>query len=144
MTRGKRTNRIRQLPHHATCSGASHDGDAGGLAAPGIHGWHAVGAGLQQPQGHQHPRQVGVAEEVQWLDVPGGESGQRMWLHRPAQQDLGPQHFNVLAFPCNQCGQQEPESNKIDSFAPPPTVSLSLCLARLQSPALVSPLPSST
>ena len=41
-----------------------------------------------------------------------------MRLRRPAQQDLGPQHFNVLAFPCNQCGQQEPDSNKeIESFA---------------------------
>uniref|UniRef100_A0A452E3I3 Glutathione peroxidase n=1 Tax=Capra hircus TaxID=9925 RepID=A0A452E3I3_CAPHI len=29
-----------------------------------------------------------------------------------------PQHFNVLAFPCNQCGQQEPDSSKIQSFAP--------------------------
>ena len=40
-----------------------------------------------------------------------------MRLRRPAQQDLGPQHFNVLAFPCNQCGQQEPDSSKIESFA---------------------------
>ncbi|KAM7161818.1 glutathione peroxidase 7 [Macrochelys suwanniensis] len=34
------------------------------------------------------------------------------------QRDLGPYHFNVLAFPCNQFGQQEPDSNKeIESFA---------------------------
>uniref|UniRef100_A0A452IK26 Glutathione peroxidase n=1 Tax=Gopherus agassizii TaxID=38772 RepID=A0A452IK26_9SAUR len=34
------------------------------------------------------------------------------------QRDLGSQHFNVLAFPCNQFGQQEPDSNKeIESFA---------------------------
>lgn len=34
-------------------------------------------------------------------------------LHR----DYGPSHFNVLAFPCNQFGQQEPGSDKeIDSF----------------------------
>ncbi|KAM5321168.1 glutathione peroxidase 7 isoform 3-T3 [Glossophaga mutica] len=34
------------------------------------------------------------------------------------QRDLGPHHFNVLAFPCNQFGQQEPDSNKeIESFA---------------------------
>lgn len=34
-------------------------------------------------------------------------------LHR----DFGPYHFNVLAFPCNQFGQQEPGSDKeIDSF----------------------------
>uniref|UniRef100_A0A4W4EED5 Glutathione peroxidase n=1 Tax=Electrophorus electricus TaxID=8005 RepID=A0A4W4EED5_ELEEL len=33
------------------------------------------------------------------------------------QRDFGPQHFNVLAFPCNQFGQQEPGSDKdIDSF----------------------------
>ncbi|XP_040834607.1 glutathione peroxidase 7 [Ochotona curzoniae] len=33
------------------------------------------------------------------------------------QRDLGPRHFNVLAFPCNQFGQQEPDSNKeIESF----------------------------
>ncbi|XP_038616367.1 glutathione peroxidase 7 [Tachyglossus aculeatus] len=33
------------------------------------------------------------------------------------QKDLGPSHFNVLAFPCNQFGQQEPDSNKeIESF----------------------------
>uniref|UniRef100_A0A3Q3QUX6 Glutathione peroxidase n=1 Tax=Monopterus albus TaxID=43700 RepID=A0A3Q3QUX6_MONAL len=33
------------------------------------------------------------------------------------QRDLGPYHFNVLAFPCNQFGQQEPGSDKeIDSF----------------------------
>ncbi|XP_077572549.1 glutathione peroxidase 7 isoform X2 [Stigmatopora nigra] len=33
------------------------------------------------------------------------------------QQDFGPYHFNVLAFPCNQFGQQEPGSDKeIDSF----------------------------
>uniref|UniRef100_A0A3Q3IN23 Glutathione peroxidase n=2 Tax=Monopterus albus TaxID=43700 RepID=A0A3Q3IN23_MONAL len=31
--------------------------------------------------------------------------------------NLGPYHFNVLAFPCNQFGQQEPGSDKeIDSF----------------------------
>ncbi|KAM6173349.1 glutathione peroxidase 7 [Erethizon dorsatum] len=34
------------------------------------------------------------------------------------QKDLGPHHFNVLAFPCNQFGQQEPDSNReIESFA---------------------------
>lgn len=34
------------------------------------------------------------------------------------QRDLGPRHFNMLAFPCNQFGQQEPDSNKeIESFA---------------------------
>uniref|UniRef100_A0A8C3HMJ0 Glutathione peroxidase n=1 Tax=Chrysemys picta bellii TaxID=8478 RepID=A0A8C3HMJ0_CHRPI len=34
------------------------------------------------------------------------------------QRDLGSHHFNVLAFPCNQFGQQEPDSNKeIESFA---------------------------
>ncbi|XP_020727111.2 glutathione peroxidase 7 [Odocoileus virginianus] len=34
------------------------------------------------------------------------------------QRDLGPHHFNVLAFPCNQFGQQEPDSNKeIENFA---------------------------
>lgn len=34
------------------------------------------------------------------------------------QRDLGPHHFNVLAFPCNQFGQQEPDSNReIESFA---------------------------
>ena len=119
MTRGKRTNRIRQLPHHATCSAASHGGGTGGLAAPGVHGWHAAAAGLQQPQGRQHLGQVGVAEEVRRLGVPGGECSQQMRLRRPAQQDLGPQHFNVLAFPCNQCGQQEPDSSKIESFALP-------------------------
>ncbi|KAG7257849.1 hypothetical protein CRUP_007422 [Coryphaenoides rupestris] len=33
------------------------------------------------------------------------------------QRDFGPSHFNVLAFPCNQFGQQEPGSDKeIDSF----------------------------
>ncbi|KAJ8376273.1 hypothetical protein SKAU_G00068530 [Synaphobranchus kaupii] len=33
------------------------------------------------------------------------------------QRDFGPYHFNVLAFPCNQFGQQEPGSdNEIDSF----------------------------
>lgn len=33
------------------------------------------------------------------------------------QRDYGPYHFNVLAFPCNQFGQQEPGSDKeIDSF----------------------------
>ncbi|XP_003220358.2 glutathione peroxidase 7 [Anolis carolinensis] len=34
------------------------------------------------------------------------------------QRELGPYHFNVLAFPCNQFGQQEPNTNKeIESFA---------------------------
>lgn len=34
------------------------------------------------------------------------------------QRDFGPAHFNVLAFPCNQFGQQEPGSDReIDSFA---------------------------
>ncbi|XP_015278761.1 PREDICTED: glutathione peroxidase 7 [Gekko japonicus] len=34
------------------------------------------------------------------------------------QRELGSYHFNVLAFPCNQFGQQEPDSNKeIESFA---------------------------
>ncbi|XP_006126457.1 glutathione peroxidase 7 [Pelodiscus sinensis] len=34
------------------------------------------------------------------------------------QKHLGPHHFNVLAFPCNQFGQQEPDSDKeIESFA---------------------------
>ncbi|KAM3838535.1 glutathione peroxidase 7 [Vipera latastei] len=33
------------------------------------------------------------------------------------QRELGPYHFNVLAFPCNQFGQQEPNSNnEIESF----------------------------
>ncbi|XP_064189769.1 glutathione peroxidase 7 [Anguilla rostrata] len=33
------------------------------------------------------------------------------------QRDFGPYHFNVLAFPCNQFGQQEPGSDQeIDSF----------------------------
>ncbi|XP_069837719.1 glutathione peroxidase 7 isoform X1 [Dendropsophus ebraccatus] len=33
------------------------------------------------------------------------------------QRDLGPYHFNVLGFPCNQFGHQEPNSEKeIDSF----------------------------
>ncbi|KAA8589343.1 hypothetical protein FQN60_012708 [Etheostoma spectabile] len=33
------------------------------------------------------------------------------------QRNFGPYHFNVLAFPCNQFGQQEPGSDKeIDSF----------------------------
>ncbi|KAG9351007.1 hypothetical protein AGOR_G00150420 [Albula goreensis] len=33
------------------------------------------------------------------------------------QRDFGPYHFNVLGFPCNQFGQQEPGSDKeIDSF----------------------------
>ncbi|XP_012738124.2 glutathione peroxidase 7 [Fundulus heteroclitus] len=33
------------------------------------------------------------------------------------QRDFGPSHFNVLAFPCNQFGQQEPGSDKeIDSY----------------------------
>ncbi|XP_069498284.1 glutathione peroxidase 7 [Ambystoma mexicanum] len=34
------------------------------------------------------------------------------------QRQLGSFHFNVLAFPCNQFGQQEPGSNKeIENFA---------------------------
>ncbi|XP_065698883.2 glutathione peroxidase 7 isoform X2 [Patagioenas fasciata] len=34
------------------------------------------------------------------------------------QRDFGPYHFNVLAFPCNQFGQQEPDTDKeIESFA---------------------------
>ncbi|MEJ1282650.1 glutathione peroxidase 7 [Cricetulus griseus] len=34
------------------------------------------------------------------------------------QRDLGPYHFNVLAFPCNQFGQQEPDTNReIENFA---------------------------
>ncbi|KAM8935692.1 glutathione peroxidase 7 [Lycaon pictus] len=34
------------------------------------------------------------------------------------QRDLGPRHFTVLAFPCNQFGQQEPDSDReIESFA---------------------------
>ncbi|XP_015210936.1 glutathione peroxidase 7 [Lepisosteus oculatus] len=34
------------------------------------------------------------------------------------QRNYGPYHFNVLAFPCNQFGQQEPGSDKeIESFA---------------------------
>ncbi|XP_007890374.1 probable glutathione peroxidase 8-B isoform X1 [Callorhinchus milii] len=34
------------------------------------------------------------------------------------QKELGPMHFNVLAFPCNQFGDSEPGSNyDIESFA---------------------------
>uniref|UniRef100_A0A8D0DVM7 Glutathione peroxidase n=1 Tax=Salvator merianae TaxID=96440 RepID=A0A8D0DVM7_SALMN len=34
------------------------------------------------------------------------------------QREFGPYHFNVLAFPCNQFGLQEPGSNKeIENFA---------------------------
>uniref|UniRef100_A0A8D2L2X0 Glutathione peroxidase n=1 Tax=Varanus komodoensis TaxID=61221 RepID=A0A8D2L2X0_VARKO len=34
------------------------------------------------------------------------------------QRELGPYHFNVLAFPCNQFDQQEPNTNKeIETFA---------------------------
>lgn len=34
------------------------------------------------------------------------------------QRDLGPYHFNVLAFPCNQFGQQEPDTDReIENFA---------------------------
>ncbi|XP_068599406.1 glutathione peroxidase 7 [Brachionichthys hirsutus] len=33
------------------------------------------------------------------------------------QRDFGPSHFNVLAFPCNQFGKQEPGSDReIDAF----------------------------
>ncbi|KAG8442907.1 hypothetical protein GDO86_011643 [Hymenochirus boettgeri] len=33
------------------------------------------------------------------------------------QRDFGPYHFNVLGFPCNQFGQQEPNSDRdIESF----------------------------
>ncbi|KAG9465069.1 glutathione peroxidase 7 [Eleutherodactylus coqui] len=33
------------------------------------------------------------------------------------QRDLGPYHFNVLGFPCNQFGHQEPNTEReIDSF----------------------------
>ncbi|XP_069780456.1 probable glutathione peroxidase 8 isoform X2 [Narcine bancroftii] len=34
------------------------------------------------------------------------------------QRELGPMHFNVLAFPCHQFGKSEPGTNsQIDSFA---------------------------
>ncbi|XP_067841990.1 probable glutathione peroxidase 8-B [Heptranchias perlo] len=34
------------------------------------------------------------------------------------QRELGPMHFNVLAFPCNQFGKSEPGTNShIDSFS---------------------------
>ncbi|XP_072353140.1 probable glutathione peroxidase 8-B [Scyliorhinus torazame] len=34
------------------------------------------------------------------------------------QRELGPMHFNVLAFPCNQFGKSEPATNShIDSFS---------------------------
>lgn len=34
------------------------------------------------------------------------------------QRELGPMHFNVLAFPCNQFGKSEPGTNsQIDSFS---------------------------
>ncbi|XDB66819.1 hypothetical protein ABFV05_020435 [Capra hircus] len=64
-------------------------------------------AGMQQQQDTSNLKAVNIQGKLQ------------MGLHRPAQQDLRPQHFNVLAFPCNQCGQQEPDSSKIQSFAPP-------------------------
>ncbi|KAJ3599761.1 hypothetical protein NHX12_033717 [Muraenolepis orangiensis] len=53
---------------------------------------------------------VNVASECGFTEEHYGEL-QRL------QKDLGPYHFNVLAFPCNQFGQQEPGKDKdIDSF----------------------------
>ncbi|KAI7794512.1 glutathione peroxidase 7 [Triplophysa rosa] len=53
---------------------------------------------------------VNVASECGFTDEHYGDLQQ-------LQKDFGPFHFNVLAFPCNQFGQQEPGSDKeIDSY----------------------------
>uniref|UniRef100_A0A8C2YZJ7 Glutathione peroxidase n=2 Tax=Cyclopterus lumpus TaxID=8103 RepID=A0A8C2YZJ7_CYCLU len=53
---------------------------------------------------------VNVASECGFTEEHYGDLQQ-------LQRDFGPYHFNVLAFPCNQFGQQEPGSDKeIDSF----------------------------
>nr|XP_056701074.1 glutathione peroxidase 7 [Euleptes europaea] len=54
---------------------------------------------------------VNVASECGYTDI-------HYKALQQLQRELGPYHFNVLAFPCNQFGQQEPDSNKeIESFA---------------------------
>ncbi|XP_044530742.1 glutathione peroxidase 7 [Gracilinanus agilis] len=54
---------------------------------------------------------VNVASECGYTD-------QHYRALQQLQRDLGPHHFNVLAFPCNQFGQQEPDTNKeIENFA---------------------------
>ncbi|KAI2649456.1 Glutathione peroxidase 7 [Labeo rohita] len=51
-----------------------------------------------------------VSQLLQWISTHYKDLQQ-------LQKDFGPFHFNVLAFPCNQFGQQEPGSDKeIDSF----------------------------
>ncbi|CAN9500829.1 unnamed protein product [Ophioblennius macclurei] len=54
---------------------------------------------------------VNVASECGYTDEHYRELQQ-------LQRDFGPAHFNVLAFPCNQFGNQEPGSDRdIDNFA---------------------------
>nr|XP_024652520.1 glutathione peroxidase 7 [Macaca nemestrina] len=83
-----------------------------------------VAAGPQRPRGwlrapardrHRPPPAVSLVVNVA---SECGFTDQHYRALQQLQRDLGPHHFNVLAFPCNQFGQQEPDSNKeIESFA---------------------------
>ncbi|XP_045655480.1 glutathione peroxidase 7 isoform X3 [Ursus americanus] len=67
------------------------------------------------------PKEWADAQDVSLVVNVASECGFTDQHYRALQQlqrDLGPHHFNVLAFPCNQFGQQEPDTNKeIESFA---------------------------
>ncbi|XP_062308182.1 glutathione peroxidase 7 isoform X3 [Osmerus eperlanus] len=67
-----------------------------------------------------HSLHCGKLDDVSLVVNVASECGFTEEHYRDLQQlqrDLGPYHFNVMAFPCNQFGQQEPGSDKeIDSF----------------------------
>ncbi|CAO2588416.1 Glutathione peroxidase 7, partial [Lemmus lemmus] len=66
---------------------------------------------LEKYRGSQVSLVVNVASECGFTD-------ENYRALQQLQRDLGPYHFNVLAFPCNQFGQQEPDTDReIENFA---------------------------
>lgn len=73
--------------------------------------WIVYGSELSSVFAMQVSLVVNVASECGFTD-------QNYRALQQLQRDLGPYHFNVLAFPCNQFGQQEPDTNReIENFA---------------------------
>ncbi|XP_025847599.1 glutathione peroxidase 7 isoform X4 [Vulpes vulpes] len=93
------------------CKGG-HEGDERGRLGPNLNA-HPPLHSPTLPQDVSAP----VSLVVNVASACGFTDGHYRGLQQ-LQRDLGPRHFTVLAFPCNQFGQQEPDGDReIESFA---------------------------
>nr|XP_025847601.1 glutathione peroxidase 7 isoform X3 [Vulpes vulpes] len=89
------------------CKGG-HEGDERGRLGPNLNA---------HPPLHSPTLPQDVSLVVNVASACGFTDGHYRGLQQ-LQRDLGPRHFTVLAFPCNQFGQQEPDGDReIESFA---------------------------